>query len=278
MTRGLFTPQFVLRFYNGINDHSFIAEEKFLVLECRGTMEIYCVADKSKPPQCTAKFSLPSLMDHVPCTRAVTGINIIPTSMLPYSQKSYQPTCSIHPNTNDQLVAIHVSVTGTMGLTRPIDSRCYSFFMLRSVIVELENLFAETYGQPTLNDPKLLWSTWGPQHTSWFRVQRDEDWRSSLCGFRVVEPFNDSSRVSRMPQRLRIRISTHIARNYHAEDKSGWLGQFVEGELTSTISCLFMEPLGSALPYREIVSEELFNVDNILMDESRIMLFKVSCN
>lgn len=39
-----------------------------------------------------------------------------------------------------------------------------------------------------------------------------------------------------------------------------------------------MEPLGSALPYREIVSEELFNVDNILMDESRIMLFKVSCN
>ncbi|KAG1797039.1 uncharacterized protein HD556DRAFT_269504 [Suillus plorans] len=37
-----------------------------------------------------------------------------------------------------------------------------------------------------------------------------------------------------------------------------------------------MEPLGSALPYREIVSEELFNVDNILMDESRIMLFKTN--
>ncbi|KAG2054475.1 hypothetical protein BDR06DRAFT_403021 [Suillus hirtellus] len=89
-----------------------------------------------------------------------------------YSQKSYQPACSFHPNTNDQIVAIHVSVTGTMGLTRPIDSRCYIFFMLPSVIVELENLFAETYGQPTLNDPKLLWSTWGPQHTSWFRVQR----------------------------------------------------------------------------------------------------------
>lgn len=44
-----------------------------------------------------------------------------------------------------------------MGLTRPIDSRCYSFFMLRSAIVELENVFVETYGQPTLNDPKLLW-------------------------------------------------------------------------------------------------------------------------
>lgn len=149
--------QFVLRFHNGINDHSFIEEENFLVLECRGTMEIYCVADKSNPPQCTAKLSLPSLMDHVPYTGAVTDVNIIPTSMLPYSQKSYQPTCSFHPSTNDQLVAIRVSVTGTMGLTRPIDSRCYSFFMLRSAIVEFENVFVETYGQPTLNDPKLLW-------------------------------------------------------------------------------------------------------------------------
>lgn len=74
--------------------------------------------------------------------------------------------------------------------------------------------------------------------------------------------LNDSSRVSCMPQRLRIRnFNPHIARNYHAEDKSGWLGQFVEGELTSTISCPFTEAIGSALPYREIVSEELFNFD-----------------
>jgi hypothetical protein len=36
-----------------------------------------------------------------------------------------------------------------------------------------------------------------------------------------------------------------------------------------------MELLGSALSYREIVSDELFNAEGILMDESRIILQKV---
>ncbi|KAG2039094.1 hypothetical protein BDR03DRAFT_860704 [Suillus americanus] len=270
--------QFVLWFHNGINDCSFIAEDKFLVIDSRGTVEIYYVADKSKPPQCTAKLSLPSLMNHVSYTEAFTSENIISASMPPYPRKSYQPSCSFHPSTNDQLIAIHVSVTGTMD-TNTIDFHRYSFFILCSAILELENLYARTYGQPTLNGPKLLWSTWGPQHTTWFRVQRNEDWQSSLYGFRVVEPISDPSEVSREPRRLRIRdFNPHIARNYHAQDTSDWRGRLVEGELTSTISCPFTEPLGSALPYREIVSEELFDVDDTLMDESRILLLKVSCN
>jgi hypothetical protein len=166
-----------------------------------------------------------------------------------------------------------------MDMSLVIDFHRYSFFILRSAILELERLFAKTYGQPTLNGPKLLWSMWGPQHTTWFRVQMDEDWQSSLCGFRVVELINIPSEISRERRRLRIRdFNPHIARNYHAQDKSGWHGRLVEGKLTSTVSCPFTEPLGSALSYREIVSEELFDVDDTLMDESRILLLKVSCN
>ncbi|KAG0693267.1 hypothetical protein DFH29DRAFT_407018 [Suillus ampliporus] len=267
--------QFILFFNNGINDCSFIAEDKFLVLDSRGTMEIYSITDKSKPPQCTAKFSLPSLMDHFSYTETFTDENTAPGSMFPYSRKSYQPSCSFHPNTNDQLIAIHVSIAGERNAN---DSHLYNFFTLRSAILELESLFARTYGQPTLDGPKLPWSMWGPQHTTWFRVQKKEDWQSSLYGFRVVQSINDSpSDLSREPRRICIRdFNPHIARNYHAQDTSDWRrrGVLVQSELTSIISRPFKEPLGSALPYREIVSEELFDAEDTLMDESRILLLK----
>jgi len=49
-------------------------------------------------------------------------------------------------------------------------------------------------------------------------------------------------------------------------------------ELTTMICHPFREPLGSALPYRQIISEELFDMMETLMDESRILLLKVSRN
>lgn len=267
--------QFTLLFHNGIDDCSFIAEDKFLVLDHRGTVEIYCVADRSKPPLCTAKLALPSLVNHFSYTHAFTSENMILGSMFPYSRKSYQPICSFHPSTNDQLIAVHVAVAGTTDMNSVRDFHYYSFFILRSAILELESLFAKTCSQPTLNGPKLPWSMWGPQHTTWFQLPRDnEDWESSLYGFRVVEPITVPG-VPREHRRLLIRdFNPHIARNYHAQDKSGWHGRLVEGELIGTISRPFTEPLGSALPYREVVSEELFDLDNPLIDESRILLLK----
>ncbi|KAG1750358.1 uncharacterized protein EDB91DRAFT_1303280 [Suillus paluster] len=266
--------QFILLFINGINDCSFIAEDRFLILDTCGTMELYSFADKSKPPQCTAKLSLPSLLVNFSYTEAFTSDNITPGSVLPYPRKSYQPSCSFHPSMNDQLIAIHISVAGE---TNADDLHLYNFFTLRSAILELEGLFARTYGQPTFDGPNLLWSTWGPQHTTWFRVRRNEDWHSGLCGFHVVESISyDTSDSARESGRLRIRdFNPHIARNYDAQDKSDCRGVLVQGELTTTIYRPFTEPLGSALPYREIVSEELFDADSgILMDESRILLLK----
>jgi hypothetical protein len=278
--RGLLVLQFILLFHTGIDDCSFIAEDEFLVMDYYGTVEIYYVVDRSKPPQCTAKLALPSLVNHFSYTDIFAGENMIPGSMFPYSRKSYQPICSFYPSTNDQLIAIHVTVsaTGTMDMNSEPAFHRYSFFILRSAILELKSLFAKTYGQPTLNGPKLPWSTWGPQHTTCFRLQGDEARQPSLHGFRVIQPINVPE-VPREHRRLRIRdFNPHIARNYHAQDKSGWHGRLVEGELISTISCPFTEPLGSALPYREVVSEEVFDVDDTLIDGSRILLLKVSCN
>jgi len=42
------------------------------------------------------------------------------------------------------------------------------------------------------------------------------------------------------------------------------------------VSRPFMEPLGSALTYQEVYSEGLFDAAEMLMDESRILLVKVS--
>ncbi|KAG1888330.1 hypothetical protein F4604DRAFT_1716930 [Suillus subluteus] len=266
--------QFSLLFNDGIHDWSFIAEDQFLVLDIHGIMEIYSIADKSKPPRCTAKLSLPSLMDHFSYTEVSVGKNVTSGSMLSHPRRSYQPPCPFHPSTSDQLIVIHVGVEFRNELFR------YSFFTLRSAILELESLFYRTYGQPTLNGPKLLWSMWGPRYTTWFRATKlrknDMDWVSSLYGFRAVDPLDNSASGAPLePRRLRIRnFNPHIARHYHAQDKPDYRGRLVQGELTNTISRPFTEPLGSALPYHEIVSEGLFYADTAHMDESRIMLVK----
>ncbi|KAG1748309.1 uncharacterized protein EDB91DRAFT_1344869 [Suillus paluster] len=266
--------QFILLFDDGIDDCSFIAEDKFLVIVDSKTMEIYSIADKSKPPQCTAKLSFPSLMGDFSYTSAFTSENPTPGSIFPYSRKFHQqPSCSFHPSTNDQLIGIVVRIARN---TNPRDSHLYRFFTRCSAILELEGLFSRTYGQSTSGGPKLLWSMWGPQHTTWFRFRENENWEPSLYGFRTVESIDRSTYfVSRTPRQLRIRdFNPHIAWNYGAEDTSKWCGRLVRGEVARMILRPFTEPLGSALAYREFVSEELFDVTETKMDESRILLLK----
>ncbi|KAG1750126.1 hypothetical protein EDB19DRAFT_1629386, partial [Suillus lakei] len=271
--------QFVHLFDCGISDCSFITEDKFLVFVASGTMEIYSIADKSKPPQCTAILSLPSLMDGFSYTDIFTNDNPTPGSMFPYSQKSYQqPSCSFHPTTDDQLIAILVAITP--GVNAGVSFFC-RFVALRSSILELEGLFARTYGQSSLNGARLPWSMWGPQHAAWFQVRQSEYWQPSHHGFRTVEFVNENPyHSSNEPhQLLCIRdFNPHIAWNYSAVDNSGCRGQIVRGEVDRTVSCPFKEPLGSALTYREVLSEGLFDVAEMLMDDSRILLVKVSHN
>ncbi|KAG1745151.1 hypothetical protein EDB19DRAFT_1958795 [Suillus lakei] len=228
-----------------------------------------------QPPQCTAKISLPSLMDDFSYTDAHTNENPTPGSMFPYSQKSCrQPSCLFHPSTDDQLITIVVSVFRDTNVN---DFHLHRFFTRRSALLEFESLFSKTYGgQPTSNGPKLPWSMWGPQHTTWFRV-RYIDSEPSLYGFRTVHSIGESESAFPVEsRRLCIRdFNPHLAWNYGAEDKFVWRGLLVQGEVTRTISPQFAEPLGSALTYRGVVSEELFDVAETLMDDSGILLSKI---
>ncbi|KAG1745154.1 hypothetical protein EDB19DRAFT_1692682 [Suillus lakei] len=192
-----------------------------------------------------------------------------------------QSSCLFHPSTDDQLITI---IVGVARVTNTSDARLYRFFARCSAILKLESLFSKTYGQATLNDPKLPWSMWGPQHTTWFRVRENAKWGPSLYGFRTVtaEHVNFGRPYYNLPEepcRLFIRdFNPHIAWNYGVEDTSGSGGRIVRGKLTRRISRPFTEPLGSALTYRETISEEMFDVVQTLMDESRILLPKVSRN
>jgi hypothetical protein len=195
-----------------------------------------------------------------------------PSSMFTDFRKFHQhPSCSFHPSTDDQLIAILVWVT-PMSM---VDSLYYRFVVRRSAILELESLSVRTYNQFSSSVFRLPWSMWGPQHTSWFHVQLNEDLHTSVCGFRTVESINDfsSHHFAEDLRRLYIRdFNPHIAWNYDAVDKSGWRGKIVPGVIDRTISYPFTEPLGRALTYRESLSKELFYVNEIFSDESRILL------
>ncbi|KAG2030422.1 hypothetical protein BDR03DRAFT_987110 [Suillus americanus] len=266
--------QFNLFSHCGISDYSFITEDKFLVFVASGSMEIYSIDDKSKLPQCTARISLPSLVDGFSYTDVFISKHPTPSFMFPEFRKSH-PSGSFHPSADDGLIAILVWVTRTN-----TDHSFYSRFVVRrSAILELESLYVRTYNQISGSIPRLPWSMWGPQHTSWFRVRLNEDWHTSLCGFRTVESINEFSphHLAEGPRRLYIRdFNPHIAWNYGAVDKSGWRGKIVPGMMDRTISYPFTEPLGHALTYRETLSKELFDVNEIFSDESRILLVKKS--
>ncbi|KAG1887306.1 hypothetical protein F4604DRAFT_1646062 [Suillus subluteus] len=273
--------QFNLLFDRSVSDFSFITEDKFLVCVASGTMELYSITNKSKPPQCTAKLSLPSLMDGFSYIGMFTSDNPTPGSMFPYSRNSSQkPSCSFHPTTDDQVIAILVSLTSGINTNNSLSSSC-RFVARLSAILELEGLFARTYGQSSLNGPRLPWSMWGPQHATWLQVHQSRCWQPPQYGFRTVEFINENPYYPldepRRPLCIRD-FNPHIACNYSAVDKSGWRGRIVRGEVDRVVSRPFTEPLGSALTYREVFSEGLFDVAEMLMDESRILLVKASHN
>jgi hypothetical protein len=237
-------------------------------------MIIYSITNKLKPPQCTARLSLPSLMDGWVYKELSTSINPSPGFVLPdFQESSHQPSCLFHPSADDQLVLIRIFVLSNY------QSSTFVFCARRSAILQIESLFAKIYGKATLNDSRspwsLPWAMWGPQNTSCLQGELLR-WPQSLYGFRTVGSADeDLGHCS--PRRLCIRdFNPHVACNYGAEDAAERHGRLVRGELTTTIHYPFTEPLGSALPYREIVSEELFDVTETMMDESRILLLDVS--
>ncbi|KIJ61610.1 hypothetical protein HYDPIDRAFT_189506 [Hydnomerulius pinastri MD-312] len=137
----------------------------------------------------------------------------------------------------------------------------------------------------------LPWTLWGPC-THWFPDALHVDWQNSVFGFRTIESINEDQDTplggyfSRKPRKLRVRdFNPNLAFHYHGEDLEGWTGRLVkagEGESGSARGGKgwgveikpFVDPLGKGLSYREVESEERFDVTEAMMDESRILLLR----
>lgn len=140
------------------------------------------------------------------------------------------------------------------------------------------------------------WHEWGPQNTRWFQDLLSTNWQHAIHGLRTVECVSVGERNADThghghqhwehttgKHKLRIRdFNPNIARSAVVakrdgkdnEDRNKWKVVATKDPVTNTKN-IFEEEIWSALPYREVVTEETVQVAEVMMDESRILLIKV---
>jgi hypothetical protein len=140
------------------------------------------------------------------------------------------------------------------------------------------------------------WHEWGPQNTRWFQDQLSTNWQHAIHGLRTAECVPDGERNGDAhahghhhpehgtgSRKLRIRdfnpnvVKGAIIANGTEKkdgDKNKWKVVTTKDPVANTKKVFEVE-IWSALPYREVVTEETVQVAEVMMDESRILLIKV---
>lgn len=140
------------------------------------------------------------------------------------------------------------------------------------------------------------WEEWGPQNTRWFQDQLSTNWQHAIHGLRTVEcvPVGERNGDAHVhghqhwehttgTHKLRIRdFNPNVVRDTVAvkrdgrkdKDKNKWKVVTAKDTVENTAN-VFEEEIWSALPYREVVTEETVQVAEVMMDECRILLIKV---
>lgn len=139
------------------------------------------------------------------------------------------------------------------------------------------------------------WRKWGPQNTRWFQDLLSTNWQHAIHGLRTVECVLVGERDGNPhahghqqwehtteTRKLRIRdFNPNVVRDAtiaKGEGKNGdgnkWKVVTTKDSVANTKN-VFEEEIFSALPYREVVTEETVQVAEVMMDESRILLIKV---
>ena len=140
------------------------------------------------------------------------------------------------------------------------------------------------------------WHEWGPQNTRWFQDLLSTNWQHAIHGLRTVECVPDGERNEDLHvhghhqwehttgnHKLRIRdFNPNIVRGAvitkrdgkKDEEKNKWNVVTTKDSVPNTKN-IFEEEIWSALPYREVVTEETVQVAEVMMDETRILLIKV---
>ena len=123
---------------------------------------------------------------------------------------------------------------------------------------------------PSPSQSPIPWEAWGPQNTRWF----PKDGGYSLHGQRAVDTGTGVGKKRRL--RVRDFNPSAVWRSAQGQVEKGWKCRAVTTPSTTFTRGAYKKDIISSLPYTEVVSEETFCTDIVLIDGSRLVLPEVS--
>lgn len=145
------------------------------------------------------------------------------------------------------------------------------------------------------------WESWGPRSTRFFTESLSADWQHAVYGTRTLDTIDvlpergsgsgqtvitaaavadNGNPMGDEPRYLRLR--EYNSRNFDAYatpalGREQWRSRRIVREPTTVTSPVFLQPITSHLPYAELVSKEIFQASDAMLDNGRVLLLRVRC-
>ncbi|KAG1879599.1 hypothetical protein C8R48DRAFT_767849 [Suillus tomentosus] len=230
---------------------SFLTDEIILVVNSEELL-LYSLVDFPNALHLTAKFSLPALR-----------------TPFEYKEIRIKDSISSHSRMHDHIININMKI---FGRRRSHASGCVAMYVERNTLLELQSAYTRRYGKASDSSPSLPWSEWGLKYTRSFRGDLDDSCKNVVFGLRAVS-FLGSQIMEPLPRPLCIRdFNPHRVADFKAGNGIRWNQRLIEGNLLDSSADMFLEPLGSGLPYIETITEEKFLGSDLMVEGNKVMV------
>ncbi|KAJ6595657.1 hypothetical protein DFH09DRAFT_1024464 [Mycena vulgaris] len=252
----------------GIEDFTFLSDNTFLIVRPSGRFECYTFENPvgcSTVPTLKSSYNLPPLQDGFMYWYICMSSNPAP---------GYVPrtgSCVYYPRPDER---IHACCLYIFKPTGPGDHHVHSFVFFLNVKIRSRQLHLRSLlvGSGVQSVP---WDAWGPRHTRWFDEALSTDWQHALYGLKTVECMGEVPRHRLGAAQRHLRIRDYNPYALLGEGVKGkWTRRIVTTPSTTPSRGVFVKDIVSALPYSEVVSEEKYNVTDVMMDDCRVLLMQ----
>jgi hypothetical protein len=267
--------QFIITLKIGIDDFSFVSLDTIIIVTPGGFIELWYFQDPSiskSTPFPKARYALPPLaqgfiywyiaMSANPTTGHVSSIDVLSSAKTLY-----------YPHPDERIYAFCITLLNSNQLDGL--AYFYVFFVNIHTFLHPSQAILEYMAASVKPDDPIPWEIWGPHNTRWFSENISTEWQHSLHGYRTVD-IVDTPMAPGGKQNLRIRDFNPYALARTIRDGANWRGRVVRESSTILAEDAFDQDVVSHLPYCEIISEDTFDVTDVMMDDGRILLLKVS--
>ncbi|KAG1799003.1 uncharacterized protein HD556DRAFT_166653 [Suillus plorans] len=229
-----------------ILDFKFLTNETILVVNSEELL-LYSLVDFPDALHLTAKFSLPTLRAPFECQ--IICIN----------------SDSSHSRMHNDIITISMTIVEE-------SHTCVTLYVERNTLLELQSAYTRRYGKASDSLPSLPWSKWGLKYTRSFKGDSHDSCKHVIDGLRAVS-LHGSQIMDPDPRPLCIRdFNPHRVADFKAGNGIRWNQRLIEGKTFSSGADLFLEPLGSGLPYIETITAEKFFGLNLIVEGNKVML------